>query len=134
MSTYAIEFKETEPNKIQNLLNFVRSLDFVASVEPSSESMSDDEKIQTNISNHQLGYLPIDEIKIAFPNQWVLLSDFNKIETTILGGIVLCNDVDKREFALKAREFVKNNKNVAHLYTGVFPRIARSGLMRKIKV
>jgi hypothetical protein len=79
-------------------------------------------------------YLSIDEIKIEFPNQWVLLSNVKKLESAILGGIVLCYDVDKREFALKAREFVKNNKNVAHLYTGVMPKMAHIGLMRKINI
>jgi hypothetical protein len=92
MSTYAIEFKEADSSKIQNLINFVRSLDFVASVEPSSvnDTLLSPKSIDNIATDSE--YLPIVDLKILFPNQWVLLSNVKKDKTSIIGGKVICND------------------------------------------
>ena len=73
--------------------------------------------------------LTIDQIKAAYPDQWVLLgnpqllgsqtldSTINKLEA----GIVLLSSKDRKEIGYKAREARKGYSNTAFIYTGEIP-------------
>ena len=130
MSTiYAIQFKESEPHRIQKLLDYVQSLDFVQSVKPFSE---EENVVDMPVSVPIEGYLTTEEIKKMHPNQWVLLAYTRKKDTHILGGRILLHEADKRELALKGRDLIRQYPDVNHFYTGKFPTHARIGLLRKI--
>jgi hypothetical protein len=130
MSTiYAIQFKESEPQRIQKLLDYVQSLDFVQSVKPFSE---EENVVETPLGAPVEGYLTTEEIKKLHPNQWVLIAYTRKKDTQILGGKILLHEVDKRELALKGKDLIRQYPNVNHFYTGEFPTHARIGLLRKI--
>lgn len=131
MTTYAIHFKDEDKEKINRLLDFVRSLDFVQSVElfPTGTTSSTEESPPPQSSE---GFLPLSEIKRLYPDEWVLLDKAHKTGATILGGVVLLHEADKRLFALKARDFIKKDAHLTHFFTGELPHRAQTGLARKI--
>jgi hypothetical protein len=118
-------------DKIQRLLDYVRSLDFVQSVEPASDNIPDTLP-QNPTPGEKNGFVPITDIKKLYPNQWVLIADAQKEGASILGGHVLCNDSDKRQFALKAKDLIRLHQQVTHFFTGEITKQARTGLMRKV--
>jgi hypothetical protein len=131
MPTYSIQFDDAQQEKVTRLLEFVRSLDFVKSVEPapSAKSKKALPKIETSGNSP---FYSVEELKGLFPNQWVLLANFQKNGAELLGGQVLTHDADKRTFALNAAEFVKNEKNLTHFFTGEVVNRSHSGVIRKI--
>ena len=128
-TTYAIQFEESEPQRIQKLLDFVQSLDFVRSVKAFSD---EDAVVNMPISAPVEGYLTIDDIKILHPNQWVLIAYTRKKETDILGGKVILHEANKRDLALKGRDLIRLYPDVNHFYTGEFTKRTRIGLLKKV--
>lgn len=131
MLTYAIQFKDTDRSKIDRLLEFVRSLDFVQSVENLSVHFQVDKQVIKTAPKD--GYLEATEIRALFPDEWVLLDNPRTEGLKILGGTVLVHDADKRKMALQAREIFKEHKNLLHFFTGETPRIAKIGTFRKLE-
>lgn len=133
MSTYSIHFTDTDREKIERLLDFVRSLDFVSSVEPVTEdSVAPTEAAPASISSDQ--FIPVSELKSLYPNEWVLLANPQKKNNALLGGLVLIHDADKRSFALKAKDLLKKYPGATHFFTGEAPSHARTGLARKTTI
>lgn len=77
--------------------------------------------------------LTIDQIKIDFPNQWVLIGNPQMREGNFVGsilqkikaGLVLYNSSDKREIAYKTQELVKDVERFTCIYTGEIPKNRR---------
>lgn len=128
-TTYAIQFKESEPQRIQKLLDYVQSLDFVQSVRAFSE---EEDIVDLSISASVEGYFSTEEIKQMYPNEWVLIANTRKNGSQILGGKILLHEADKRVLAIKGKDLIRQNPNVSHFYTGEFPVKAHIGLLRKI--
>jgi translation elongation factor EF-Ts len=128
MTTYAIHLKSSDNNKIRLLVEFIKSLDFVQSVEEFKESTSD-----IVLHNVTEGYATFEQIKQQYPNEWVLLADAQMDGINILGGKVLLHESDKRNLALKGRDLIKNHTKTTHFYTGDLPKRRTIGLMRKIE-
>ena len=128
-TTYAIQFKESEAKKIQKLLDYVESLDFVQSVKAFPE---ENNVGKTIFDSPVEGYLTMEEIKILHPNEWILIAYSRKKDTQILGGKVILHEADKRELALKGKDLIRKYPDVNHFYTGEFPSQRRIGLMRRI--
>ena len=130
MSTiYAIEFNESEQQRVKKLLDYVQSLDFVRSVKAFSEA---DNVLEMPASAPVEGYLTIDDIKKLYPNEWILIAYTRKNGPHILGGKVLLHEADKRNLALKGRDLIRQFPDVNHFYTGEFPKRARIGLLKKL--
>jgi hypothetical protein len=128
-TTYAIQFKETEQQRIQKLLDYVQSLDFVQSVKAFSE---EEAVVNAPISAPVEGYLTVEDIKRLYPNEWILIAHTRKDGAHILGGKILLHEADKRELALKGRDLIRQYPDVNHFYAGEFPARRRIGLLRKI--
>ena len=130
-TTVAVRFNTDDLNKIEPLLDFVKSLDAISSVEIASQASY--KKLET--PNHAAieGFLSIAEIKRLYPNEWVLLAQTQRDGITILGGIVLLHEPSKRGMALKSYELIKKHEHTSHFYTGELPKHATIGLMRRIK-
>lgn len=130
MTTYAVRFNTDDRHKIEPLLDFVKSLDFVSSVEIASEEPAPNEEAPTPAPlNGQ--FLPIEEIRRLYPNEWVLLAEPRKKGIEILGGTVLLHESDKRSMALRAKDLIRKYSHVTHFFTGDIPKRATIGLMRK---
>ena len=74
--------------------------------------------------------LTINEIKLQYPDQWVLIGnpelDEPEVNASILSkllrGTVLYASKDKRELAYKAKEVAQNIAMTACIYTGEIPQ------------
>ena len=84
-----------------------------------------------------MNILTIEQIKIDYPNQWVLIGNPELREPEINGsifsklirGIVLFASKDKREIGYKAQEVSANVEKTACIYTG---EIAQNKLWHKL--
>lgn len=77
--------------------------------------------------------LTIDQIRNAYPEQWVLvgnpiLNDSNKVGSVVSklqSGTVLYHSKDKREIAYKTKELTQGVERFACIFTGEVPRNRR---------
>jgi hypothetical protein len=76
--------------------------------------------------------LSIDEIKIQFPNEWVLLGNPTTFNTKILGGIPLYHSKDKKEVCYLGRNLTNGYETITLTYTGEHKSMRKLGIMRKI--
>jgi len=66
--------------------------------------------------------LSFEQIKLLYPDEWVLLGNPETYNTEVVSGIVLMHGKDKREIAYLGREIVKQYETYALRYTGTFPK------------
>ena len=127
METYSIRFKNTDSHKIQSLIEFVRSLDFVQSVETFS-GVSENKTEDTSTPDD---YVTLDVMKARYPNEWVLLAHPKMVGMTVLGGKILLHETDKRTLTIKGKDLIRKYERVIHLYLGEPSKNAHIGLMKK---
>jgi hypothetical protein len=65
--------------------------------------------------------LNFDQIKLKFPNEWVLLGNPTIEKLKVKSGIVILHNSDKRELAKNRPEWWKIFKSSTTVYTGEFP-------------
>lgn len=130
-TTVAVRFNTDDQSKIEPLLNFVKSLDLVSSVEIASEASG----LHTEAPGSAPGerFLPIEEIQRLYLDEWVLLAAPRKKEGKILGGIVLVHEPSKRDMALRGRDLIKKYERTTHIFTGKLPVRATIGLIQKVR-
>ena len=78
----------------------------------------------------------ISEIKLLYPNEWVLLGnpvmDESKID--VLQGIPLFHSKDKKEVCYIGRDKTANFEKITLIYTGTFRPIRKiTGIFNRIK-
>jgi len=74
--------------------------------------------------------LTIDQIKLQYPDQWVLVGNpelddpntLGSVVSKLLRGIVLYASKDKRELAYKAKDVKSDVSRTACIYTGEIPQ------------
>lgn len=130
-TTVAVRFNTDDQSKIEPLLNFVKSLDLVSSVEVASEASDPSTEAPGSAPGER--FLPIEEIQRLYPDEWVLLAAPHKKEGKILGGIVLVHEPSKRDMALKGRDLIKKHEHTTHIFTGKLPVRATIGLIQKVR-
>ena len=130
MTTFTIHFKEKNQQRIQLFLEFVKSLDFVQSIEP--ETVSPPSPSQPKEPDSDLQYQTLQQIKDLYTDEWVLLANPQFREADIAGGIVLFHDKDKSKLFQNAKELVKKYPNATHIYTGEFPKRSKIGLIKML--
>ncbi len=78
----------------------------------------------------QMKALPIEQIKLQYPDEWVLVGNPNlgdkstvgSIMKRLVSGVVLLHSKDKREVAYKGYEARKGYKSVTLIFTGDVPK------------
>ena len=80
--------------------------------------------------------LHISEIKILYPDEWVLLGnpimDESKID--VLSGIPIFHSKDKKEVCYNGRKKTSNFDKITLIYTGTFrPTRKITGIFNRIK-
>lgn len=121
MSSYNIVFQEKQSNQVELFLQFIQTLDFVASVQ----------KIEENPAKEE--FMSMEDMKKNYPDEWVLLGNPQKEEGKVLGGIVLFHSKDKRDLAKNGSELVKPYDSATHIYTGEFPKNDKIGIIRQVE-
>jgi len=67
--------------------------------------------------------MSIEEIKAAYPNEWVMLGNpVDDERMNILSGDVLAHHPDKRTLLQNAPKWYLTHKSATHIYTGVFEK------------
>jgi len=80
----------------------------------------------------------IEEIKILFPDEWVLIGDpeMNANGLHVLSGIPILHSKDKREVSYLGRDKTEGFKTVTVIYTGSFKSSGRvmTGIFNSAKI
>lgn len=74
--------------------------------------------------------MTIEQIKINYPNQWVLIGNpelknpdsMGSVTSKLISGFVLYANTDKKELAYKASEYRKGYEFYTCIYTGEIPK------------
>ncbi len=77
--------------------------------------------------------LTVDQIRSAYPDEWVLVGNpmlgdadtVGSVVSKLQSGIVLYHSKDKREIAYKAKELTQNVERYACIFTGEAPKNRR---------
>ncbi len=77
------------------------------------------------VEMEETALLSFEEIKMLYPNEWVLIAEPEFVNTEIQGGIVLLHGKDRREIAYSGRDLVKNYESYTLRFTGDFPKNRR---------
>lgn len=66
--------------------------------------------------------MSIEEIKAAYPNEWVMLGNYQKDGMKITGGDVLAHHPDKKTLLINAPKWRLTHQTATHVYTGEFEK------------
>ena len=69
--------------------------------------------------------LNIEQIKVLFPNEWVLLGNPEFQNTKVLTGIIIGHSKIKHELVDYAKTWSNNFETATTIYTGEFPKNRR---------
>ncbi|MCU0341539.1 MAG: hypothetical protein MUE30_16810 [Spirosomaceae bacterium] len=77
-------------------------------------------------------YITFDEIKRAYPEEWVLLGNPEMNNTTVLGGIVLYHSKDKKEVCYIGRDKTAAYSTITIAFAGDFKQQRKIGILKRI--
>ena len=80
--------------------------------------------------------LSLSEIKVLYPNEWVLLGNpvMDESDIDVLEGIPLFHSKDKKEVCYIGRDKTANFNKITLIYTGTFkPTRKITGIFNRIK-
>jgi hypothetical protein len=78
----------------------------------------------------QVQLLTVEQIKVQYPDQWVLIGNpllddpntLGSIISKLVSGVVLLGSKDKREIGYRAKELRQGYESVTCVYTGEIPQ------------
>ena len=73
-----------------------------------------------------------DELKMLYPNEWVLLGNPKMINTSILGGVVLYHSKDKKEVCYIGRDKTSDYDTVTITFAGDLKQNRKIGILKRI--
>lgn len=74
----------------------------------------------------------IDNIKSQFPNEWVLLGNPQTHNTTVVGGVVLFHDEDKRKVYSEGKKHKGQFARLTVTFAGNLQKATRLGILKRI--
>ena len=77
-------------------------------------------------------YIAFNELKKLYPDEWVLLSDPEMKNTSVLGGFVLYHSKDKKEVCYIGRDKTANYSTVTIAFAGHLKQHRKIGILKKI--
>ena len=77
-------------------------------------------------------FVPIDELKKIYPDEWILLGNPEIKNTNVLGGIVLYHSKDKKEVCYIGRDKTANYDTVTIAYAGNLKQHRKIGILKRI--
>ena len=77
-------------------------------------------------------YIPFDELKKLYPNEWVLLGDPKMENTSVLGGVVLYHSKDKKEVCYIGRDKTEDFATVTIAFAGELKQHRKIGILKRI--
>ncbi len=76
--------------------------------------------------------MTIQEIKLNFPDEWILLGNPQFSDSTVIGGEVVCHGTNKTELAEKGKVLKNQYQMLKFIYTGTFKPTRRIGILKRI--
>ena len=77
-------------------------------------------------------FVPIDELKKIYPDEWILLGNPEIKNTNVLGGVVLYHSKDKKEVCYIGRDKTANYDTVTIAYAGNLKQHRKIGILKRI--
>ena len=77
-------------------------------------------------------FVPIDELKKIYPDEWILLGNPEIKNTNVLGGVVLYHSKDKKEVCYIGRDKTANYDTVTIAYAGSLKQHRKIGILKRI--
>lgn len=77
-------------------------------------------------------YMPLDELKKLYPNEWLLLGNPQMKDTSVLGGVVLYHSKDKKEVCYIGRDKTADFSTVTIAFAGDLKQHRRLGILKRI--
>lgn len=77
-------------------------------------------------------YIPFDELKKLYPDEWVLLGNPEMKNTSVLGGILLFHSKDKKEVCYVGRDKTTPYSTVTIAYAGELKQHRKIGILKRI--
>jgi hypothetical protein len=75
------------------------------------------------VENYQkMNHLSFEQIKVQYPNEWVLLGNPEIVDTKVLKGIVIFHSRDKREIAYSQINWREQFDSATTVFTGQMPK------------
>jgi hypothetical protein len=76
--------------------------------------------------------MTIQEIKLNFPDEWILLGNPQFSDSTVIGGEVVLHGKNKTELAQKGSLLRENYQMLKFIYTGQMPVTRRIGILKRV--
>ncbi len=80
----------------------------------------------------ETSYINLQQLKILFPDEWILLGNPEMKDTTVLGGTVLFHSKDKKEVCYIGRDKVQDYETVTIAFAGDFKASRKVGILKRI--
>ena len=77
-------------------------------------------------------YIPFEELKLMYPNEWLLLGNPKIDDTAILGGILVYHSKDKKEVCYLGRDKAIDYSTVTIAFAGNSNPNRKIGILKKI--
>jgi len=77
-------------------------------------------------------YMPLDELKKLYPDEWLLLGNPQMKDTSVLGGVVLYHSKDKKEVCYIGRDKTADFSTVTIAFAGDLKQHRRLGILKRI--
>ena len=77
-------------------------------------------------------FLSIEEAKVLFPNEWLLLGNPVREDLTIVGGILLYHSKDKKEVCYLGKDKTDGFERIKLVFTGESRKMRKIGIMRRL--
>lgn len=77
-------------------------------------------------------YVTIEEAKIQYPDEWLLLGNPVTDNLNVIGGILLYHSKDKKEVCYLGKDKTANYSKITLEFTGSFKPKRRIGIMRRL--
>ncbi len=77
-------------------------------------------------------YSSFDNLKVLYPDEWVLLGNPILENTKVLGGILLFHSKDKKEVCYLGKDKTSNYQTVTIAFAGDLKQHRKIGILRKL--
>lgn len=77
-------------------------------------------------------FVPFDELKKLYPDEWILLGNPEMRDTTVLGGTVIYHSKDKKEVCYIGRDKTKDFSKVTIAYAGDLKQARKIGILKRL--
>ena len=80
----------------------------------------------------ETAFVLMDELKVLYPDEWLLLGNPEMRNTTVLGGTLLYHSKDKKEVCYIGRDKTKNFSKVTIAYAGDLKQARKIGILKRL--